>query len=229
MTADNFGGTITVSFQNVWAKFINVIPEIVIAILVFLVGVLIAIAIGEIVRKLVSYTQIDKFADKIGITKKFEEIDFNFTISGLVGWLVKWFLVIVFLIASSEILGLDQISVFLRQVALYLPNVIVAVIVLAIGIAVSMFVYDIVLRSVAASKFPSASANALALISKWAIIIFSALIALSQLKIAESLIQILFTGIVIALSLAFGLAFGLGGKEKAARILDKIEKDLSRK
>ncbi len=224
-----FADSITTSFQDVWARFVSVIPNVVFAIIVFLVGVMIAILLEDVVRRLVSITKIDSVFEKSGIKEKFDKMGFKFSVANLVAWVVKWFLIVVVLIATVELLHLDQVSIFLRSVALYLPNVIVAVVIIAIGVAVSIFAYDIVFKAITASKLPTSSANVLALIAKWAIIIFAFLIALDQLHVASSLIHILFTGIVAGGALAFGLAFGLGGKEKASKLLDKVERDIINK
>jgi len=221
-----WGEAMQASFQTIWMKFVSIIPQLVAAIIIFLVGVLIAVALGDIVKRLVALTKIDLLLKKTGVKEKLDDIDFKFTISGLIGWIVKWFVIIVALIAVVEVVNLDQVSVFLRQVALYIPNVIIAIIILAIGIAISQFVYDLVQKSINASKLPRTAANSLAIIAKWSIIIFALLIALNQLKVGSSLIQILFTGVIAGLALAFGLAFGLGGKDQASRWLDKLEREI---
>lgn len=221
-----WGEAMQASFQTIWMKFVGVVPQIIAAILIFLVGIVIAVALGDIVKRLISLTKIDLLLEKTGIKQKLDSIDFKFTISGIIGWIVKWFFIIVTLIAVVEVIHLDQVSVFLRQVALYIPNVVVAIIILAIGVALSQFVYDLVQKSVSASKLPTTAANSLAIIAKWAIIIFALLVALNQLKVGSNLIQILFVGIIAGLALAFGLAFGLGGKDQASRWLDRIEKEV---
>lgn len=224
-----FADSITTSFQDVWARFVSVIPNVVFAIIVFLVGTLIAIMLEDVVRRLVNLTKIDSVFKKSGIKEKFEKMGFRFSIANIVAWVVKWFLIIVVLIATVELLHLDQVSIFLRSVALYLPNVIIAVVIVAIGVAISIFIYDVVVRGVKASRLPETSANILAMIAKWAIIIFAFLVALDQLHVASNLIHILFTGIIAGGAIAFGLAFGLGGKEKAAKWLDKLENEVFRR
>jgi len=131
----------------------------------------------------------------------------------------------VFLMASVDILGLDQVTSFLGSILLYIPNVVVAVIILAVVFLVGNFVYNIVKGSTRAAGV--VSATMLATISKWSIIIFGIFAALIQLAIASSLVSTIFIGIITMLSLAGGLAFGLGGRDEAALILKKIRQELT--
>jgi hypothetical protein len=146
-------------------------------------------------------------------------------VAGFFGGLVKWFLILVFLMAATDILGLNQVTDFLNSILLYIPNVVVAVIILAVVFLVGNFVYVVVKGSTKAAGVMSATL--LATISKWSIIIFGLLAALIQLGIATSLVSTIFIGIVAMLSLAGGLDFGLGGKEEAQMILKKLREEIS--
>ena len=119
--------------------------------------------------------------------------------------------------AATNILGLDQVTEFLRTVVFYLPNVIVAAVVLLIGILVAKFLENFVRASVKAAGL--VSANFLAEAAKWSVFIFSLLIALSQLRVAEDIIRIVIIGVVSAGALAAGLAFGLGGVKHADELI----------
>ena len=144
------------------------------------------------------------------------------------GWLVKWFVIIVFLMMSLEIVELTQVTFFLREVVLsYLPQVIVAVLILLLAAVIGEFVRDVVIG--AARTASVHGAKFLGSVAKWAIWIFAFIIALGQLGVGTAFLQTLFAGVVVALSLGFGLAFGLGGQETAAHILDKIRREISNK
>ena len=136
--------------------------------------------------------------------------------------LVKWFFVIVFLMAATNILGLTQVTEFLQMVVSYLPNVIIAAVILLIGILVAKFMEGVVRASVKAAGL--ASANFLGTLTKWAISVFSLLIALNQLQVAGDIIKILITGLIAALALSLGLAFGLGGSKHADEALSQLKK-----
>lgn len=209
------------SFQELLFKFITFIPELLGALIVLFVGLIIAASLGGIAKKLVNRVKIDSLIRKISVTKKLEEAGLKLNLASLTGWIVKWFFIIVVLVTVADILGWQQVNLFLRDVAFYIPNVLAAVAILAIGLLVAQFVYDLVEKSVKVSGMLAGRAVTLANIAKWAIIIFSIMAGLMQLSIADRLIEILFTGLVLMLSLALGLAFGLGGKERAKSWLER--------
>ena len=152
---------------------------------------------------------------------------FTLDSGSFLGGLVKWFVIVLFLVASLEVLGLTQVNIFLQQVVLlYLPQVIVAVLILLVAAVVAEVVQSVVTGAAKAAGM--SSARFLGTVSRWAIWVFAALAALGQLGVATPFVQTLFTGIVVALSLAFGLSFGLGGQDAAARFVDRLRNDISK-
>lgn len=215
-----WGEAITVSLLNLGEKFISFFPTLLGAILVFVAGWIIASVLGKLVEKMLEHAHVDKAMAKMGYSKKN-----GYSISEFLGGLIKWFLVLVFLMAATDILHLSQITIFLNNIVMYLPNVVVAVIILTIVFLVGNFVYNIVKGSTRAAGVMSATL--LATVSKWAIIVFGIFAALIQLGIASSLVNTIFIGLVGMLSLAGGLAFGLGGRDEAARILVKLREEIT--
>lgn len=169
--------------------------------------------------------KIDQAIERFNVSKQLKHFGIDFSVSEFLGELVKWFLVLVFLMAATDILGLVQVTEFLNNIILYLPNVVVATVILTIAFVMGNIAYTIVKGSVRVAGIMSATL--LAAISRWAIIVFGVLAALIQLGIATSLVNTIFIGLVGALSLAIGLAFGLGGRDEAALILKKIREELS--
>ena len=222
-----WGQAIVMSLTNLWASVVSFLPSLVGAILVFLAGWIIATAIGKLATRFMETLQVDRAAAKAGFSGRVKGSNFNFTLSALFGGLIKWFLALVFLMAAVNILHLDEVTTFLDSILLYLPNVVVAVIILAAVFLIGKFVYAVVKGSTRAAGVMSATL--LATISKWAIIIFGFFAALIQLGVASSLISTIFTGIVAMLALAGGLAFGLGGREEAAMILKKLREEITEK
>ncbi|MEA2006834.1 MAG: hypothetical protein U9O20_01600 [Patescibacteria group bacterium] len=220
----NWSDTFVASTQKLWLQAVAFIPELISALIVLVIGLLIAAVFGRIARKIFTYTKIDYLMEKMKIKQELEKIGLKFQFTNLAGSIVKWFFIIAVWIAVFDILNVPQITDFLKTIALYIPNVLVAVIVLAIGLILGNFVSKIVNDGLDAAKIQKDTASLLASISKWAIIIFSLMAALTQLGIASDLIKILFTGFVAAISLASGLAFGLGGKNKATEWLEKINR-----
>jgi hypothetical protein len=205
----NWGDAIAQSLQNVWTQLVNGLPTFIAAVIVLIVGVLIASFLGKLVRKVLDMGRIDDLVNRTGVN---QQLGTSISITGVIGWLVKWFFII------------EQVTSFLNQVLLYIPNVVVAIIILALGVIAGNFIHNVVDSTASASGMSPTAVDSMAAVAKWAIIIFSLMAALVQLGIASNLIQILFTGFVAMVALAGGLAFGLGGREKASRWLDKIDR-----
>ena len=220
-----WGEAITLSLLNLGERFVNFFPTLLGAVLVFVAGWIIAATLGKLIEKSLKTASLDRAMGKVGFDRKMSEVGLHHTVSEFVGGLVKWFLVLVFLMAATDILNLNQVTNFLNSIILYVPNVVVAVVILSIAFLLGNFVYSIVKGSTSAAGVMSATL--LAIISKWAIVVFGFFAALIQLGVAATLVSTIFTGIVAMLALAGGLAFGLGGKEEAAMILKKIREEIS--
>lgn len=221
-------GAVVESLVDLWLRFISFVPSLIAALVVFFVGWAISIAVGRIVEKLLFVLRINTAFDNMkGLKSAVEQAGLTLNIPLLIGAIFKWFLIIVTLLAATDILGLNEVSQFLTSVLLYVPNVAVAAIILMVAVVLGNFVYRTVLASVHASGL--ASGGAIALISKWAILIFGLFAALLQLNVATQLIQTFLTALFAMLALAGGLAFGLGGKDLAAKWLRKVEEDLEGK
>lgn len=223
----NWGGAVSFSLISLWERFIGFVPALVGAILVFFIGLVVAAALGKFAEKIFSTLRFDKAAEKLRLPDYFGKAGVQVKISKFFGELIKWFLVLVFLMAATDILKLDQVSGFLNSVILYIPNIVIATIILSVTFLFANFVYHAVRSSTKIAGVMSASL--LATLIKWSVIIFGILAALIQLGIAVSLVNTIFIGLVAALSLAIGLAFGLGGKEEAAMMLRKIREDITNK
>lgn len=212
--------------QTMWYRLASFFPQLLSAIIVLILGWIFAVIVSGIVKRAIRFTRIDQLLQKTSLPQWFERNGISLKISDIAAWMVKWFFIIVTLIAVSDILNIPQITMFLEQVVLYIPQVLVAVALLTIGFIAGTFVETLVQRAVTISKLPTASAGMLASIAKWSIVIFSFLAALVQLGVAPSLVQIFFTGLVAMFSLAGGLAFGLGGRDKASQILERIDQGI---
>ncbi|HCP08691.1 MAG TPA: hypothetical protein DIT25_02760 [Candidatus Moranbacteria bacterium] len=222
----DWGNAIASSFLEAWQKFISFIPDLVAAILVFLVGWIIASAIAALIRKVIEVLKVDEGLEKIGIFHV-KERDRRYGVAWLLAGLVKWFIILIFLMTAVNILGLTQVTDLLNRIIFYLPNVAAAVIILTVAILLGNFVYQLIHS--ATEKMNDAATHFLAMVAKWAIIIFGVLAALIQLQIAPSLVNALFIGIVAFAVIAGGLAFGLGGRDEAASLLKKVREGMSRK
>jgi len=213
------------SLLNLWENLLGFLPQLIAALVVFIVGLIIAALLRRLVIRVVDVLKLDDLSEKLGLTPALRKYGFKFNIGRLLGWLIKWFVVVAFLIATVDILQWHEVTVFLTEVVLYLPNVVIAVVILLVGLLLANFVQEVVKAAVEAAKL--ASATALAGIAKWSIVVFSFMAALVQLGIAERLVNTLFTGFVAMLALAGGLAFGLGGKDHASKLVSRLKRDIS--
>ena len=215
------------SFNDVWFTIVSFVPAILAAAVIFIIGWVIGMILAKVIEQVIDVLRVDDALKASGVTEAVKDAGFHLNAGKLLGALVKWFVIIVFLVAALEVLGLVRVTIFLQQVVLmYLPQVIVAVLILIIAAVVAEVVRSVVTGSARAAGVKQA--NMAGAIAKWAIWVFAVLAALNQLGVAAAFWQTLFTGIVVALSLAFGLAFGLGGKDAAARFIDKMRDEVSR-
>jgi hypothetical protein len=138
---------------------------------------------------------------------------------------VKWFLIIAFLLAAVDILGLGQVSMFLQRVLVYVPDVVIAVVILVLGVLAARLLQRTAEATTVHSVGVSAS-RAIGSLTRWSVLILAIWAALIQLNIAVVFLQTLLTGLVAMLAIAGGLAFGLGGKDAAKDFIDKVRQDI---
>ena len=217
---------IQVALVNMWASIVSFLPQFIFAIVLLLIGVLLAHVLHEAVVRLVALLRVDDALKKLEVHELIRQSGVEFHAGKFLGWLVRWFVIILTLIVVSDTLHWSQVTVFLSQVLVYLPNVLIAVVILLVGTLLGRFVQDVITGAFTAAKMRTA--GFLGSLAKWAIYVFSFMAALVQLGIAQSLIMTLFTGFVAMIALAGGLAFGLGGRDQAARILNQILDDLKK-
>lgn len=220
--------TVVTALSDLWSKTISFLPNLVAALIVLIVAWLLAIFLGQVVSKVLELIKIDSLANQLGLDSLAKKVERKLSLAVMGGWLVKWFFFLLGLIAAADILGLPEVSVFLYQdVVGYAGHVIVAMAVLLLGILAANFFSGIVNSAVKAGGLHKA--ETLGALTKWAIVAFTVIAALSQLQIATTFLEELFQAVIAMLAIAGGLAFGLGGREHASKILDALEKDLTRR
>lgn len=228
MLIQTWATVLTASFQNLWYGVVAYIPTIIVAVIIFVVGWLIGSALGKVVDQVVKSVKLDSALKNTGLHEVVERAGFTLNIGAFLGFLVKWFVIIGFLVASLDVLGLAQVNAFITSVVLsYLPQVIVAVLFIVVGAILAEAAKNVVAGAARAAEVKTAGFAGT--VAKWAIWIFAILAALDQLQVATAFVQTLFTGVVVAVSLALGLAFGLGGQEAAARYIEKLKGDINHK
>lgn len=213
---------VTSVFAGLFVAVIGAIPRFVAGFVILLVGLVSASILKRAVNGVLGLLMIEKWVEKTKIAKAsdvhlWEE---------LLAQLVRWSVVILFLVPALDTWGVPKVTEVLNQLLVYLPKVFVAAVVGFLGIVIANLTYDFVKHAV--RGIDRSSTNAVAAMARYALLFFTGLVVLNQLGVASELIQILFTGIVAMLALAGGLAFGLGGQDTARDILrsirEKIEK-----
>lgn len=222
-----WGEVFTGSLQSLWVGFMSFVPSLLGAVILFVIGWIVGSIICKAVVQLFATLKIDKLFESAGANEAFQKAGLRLDVGGFIGGLFKWFIIVAFMMASLEIMGLTQVNDFLREtVVYYLPKVAIAALVLIIATVIAQTMKKIVSASARAANVTSA--NMLGSIANYAIWIFAFIVAFSELGIASAFMQILFTGLIAALALAFGLAFGIGGRDAAARAIENVSKDISK-
>ena len=214
---------ITAVVKGAWSAFATKItvflPELIGAIIIFIVGLIIAKLINMGVVKLLRLVRFDTAAEKTGVKEFLDKGNIIKTPSEIVGALSYWFVMILVIIASFDALGLPIVSDILNDIFLYIPNVVAAIVVLMLGIMFANLISAII--RTAASNAGLANADGIGKVALYSIVFFSVSIALIQLGIGKEIVSSAFVIAFGAAALAIAIAFGLGGKDVAADYLKK--------
>ena len=222
----SWADVLSASLKSIWLGFAGFVPTLVAALVIVLIGFVVASMLCKLVENVVKFAKVDAALQAAGFDKVVEKAGFKLDSGHFLGKLVEWFLDVVFLVAALDVLGLKQVTAFLSDVVLgYLPQVIGAVFIILAAALVAEAMQKVVVGAAKATGMKSV--NFAGNVTKWAIWIFALLAAVMQLGIAVAFINTLFTGIVIAVSLALGLAFGLGGQDAAAKYIEKVKGEMS--
>lgn len=209
---------------DLWQNFILFIPTLLGGLIVFLVGLIIGNGIAQLIEKLIELLKIDPVLEKIGFKNFTDKAGIRLDSGYFLGQITKWLILLSFLVAACNIWQLYAVGDFIKSIVDYLPNVLVAAVILLAAIVIGEYFAKFTRASV--SGVGLKYQNFIAAISRWAFLIFGIIAALSQLKVASYIVNTLFTGIVAMLAIAGGLAFGLGGKEFAQDLLGRIKKEI---
>jgi hypothetical protein len=224
----NWGEVFTQSLQGIWMGVANFLPNLIIAIIIFAIGWILANLIEKIVESIFRSLRVDSALKSAGFDDVMKRTGHPLNSGLFVGSLIKWFVIVVFLVAAFDTINLDQVNVFLQTVVLaYLPQVIVAVLILMVAVVVADAMQKIVAASARAAHVKSA--HLLGVVTRWSIWIFAVIAALYQLEIAPGLINTIVMGVIAGGALAFGLAFGLGGRDYAAGVIERTAAKLTPK
>lgn len=192
------------------------VPRLIAGGLILFIGLIIASLLKDLLRLVFKYFRLEKWLEAAGLAKSADVTVWP----NLLGELVRWTTIFIFLMSAIDVWGIPKVADVLQQLLMFIPNVFVVVIIGWVGLIVARFAHDIVRHGV--RGLGREEGLVLGNAARYTIVFFTVLIILTQLGVAAELVKILFTGIVGMLALAFGLSFGLGGRDHASRILDRL-------
>lgn len=206
------------ALQSSWEGMLLFLPKLLGAVVVFIIGWFIAIWVGKIIAAILEKIKFNELFSRTGWRAAFEKAEITITPSDFIGAIIKWIFVVVSLMVASDILEWIAFSSLLNRILTWVPSLIIAIAILIVAIVLADILEKMVKAS--AQKMGVGFVNHLGSAIRAAIYIFAILAALMQVGVAPAIISTLVTGFVATLAIAFGLSFGLGGKDMAAKLLE---------
>ena len=217
-TQPSFTDTLVGSFRDAFTMILGAIPRILGFIVIVAIGWFVSSLLARGITGLLRVIRFDELMQRSGLADFMNKMGTGIDPVGIVAGVVKWIVRIVVLLVAFDALGLPAVSDVMRQLLLWLPNLVVAIFVLFIGGIAARALGNIVRGATAEGGF--ANPETLANVTRTTVWAFAVVVAINQLGIATNLINTMFTGFVGALAIALGLAFGLGGRDLASRTLE---------
>ncbi len=214
---ENWGDAMMSSVSQAMAVFLAAIPKLIGFVIILVVGWFLAGLIAKGVAALLRTVRFNELAQKSGFSDFVQNTGAQTDSAGFIALITKWFVRLLALVVAFDALGLPAVSDVLRQMLLWLPNLVVALVVLVLG-GLAANAFSGLVRG-AAARSGLGNPDTLSTISKVAVWAFAIVVAVNQIGIAETLVNTLFMAIVGSVALAVGLAFGLGGRDTAAQVL----------
>lgn len=213
----NWTDSMLASLTTAFAMFFSAIPRIIGCLAILVIGWIIASLVARAVAALLHAAHFDQFSERAGLTGLLQRGGANHRMSNVMALIVKWFVRLIALVVAFDALGLPAVSDVLRQLLMWLPNAVVALVALVIGGIAATALSDV--ARAAAVKAELQNPALLAAVARYAVWAFAIVVAINQVGIAATLVNTFFIGVVGAVALALGLAFGLGGRDSAAEAL----------
>ena len=211
------------SLNQFWLQLVNFVPKLLAVIVILFFGWIIAKLARKAVKRGLEFAHFDKFAQKSGLEAFMSHGNISVTLSGIISQVVYWLVITLFIITGANSLGMSEVAGLLQQLAGYLPHIIVAILVVIFGTLLARFVNRLVFAWLYSIKFTHALAVSTS--TEYGIQILAVFVALEQLGIGMQLIYSLFTIVFGAFFLALAIAFGLGGKDWAAKVIEDFDKN----
>lgn len=208
---NSWNDAVLTSTTNLLNGIAAAVPSIIGAIVVILLGWIFAAMAKSFFKRVLDIMNFDRIASRVGVDTFLKEAGFPTSPKEAATELLRWFIIVSFVLAGLSILGIPAVNEVLTNIVDYIPKVIAAVFILAGGLLLANFLSDVLRGSLRTLELPVA--DTLASVAKWMLIVFTVLAVIRQLEIVPDLVNIIFMGIVGAVALGFGLMIGLGGKD----------------
>ena len=209
---------ITQPLQDFYLKFREFLPNLFSALLIFIIGLILAWAVKALIIRVFKLLKLDKLFSRLGITESLQRIAVKDTPTKFIGRVFYWLIVIIFFIIALNALRLPAVDQLLERFLLYLPNIFIAAFLLVIGVLIGNFLGRAAL--IASVNAGIKQAGLLSRAVKLTVVLFAFVMAMEQLGIGRQTVLAAFTIVFGGLVLALALAFGLGGKDIARSFLE---------
>lgn len=210
------GDAIWVSFTEALARLVGLLPALLGAALVLVVGWLVSGFLARLIERALRAVGMERAVERSGIGDFIRRSGTRMTTSGVIASLIKWFIRLIFIQAAANVLGMPQVTTIINSIVLFIPSVVVALAIIVVGSLVARFLAGLVRGSV--SELGVGNPSLLASLTQYVVVGFAVIAAVDQLGIAATVVNTLLVGLIGSVALAAGLAFGLGGRDVAAEI-----------
>jgi small-conductance mechanosensitive channel len=208
------------SLTSFWTELASFVPQLIAALVLLLLGWMLAKLARTGVMRLLTLLKFDKATEKSGLEAFMKHADLDLSVGKLLGNLVYWLIILVMIVTVANSLGLSMVAELFNKVVLYIPNVIVAILVLVFGTILARFINRLVFAWLNNMEFEGALT--VSTFSEYAMLVFVFFMAMEQLQIANELLTAAFIISFGAIGLAFAIAFGLGARDWAAKVVEKL-------
>lgn len=222
----NLQDALLIASGNILTIVFSFLPTLIGALLVFLIGLILAKWGRILTIKALETIRLSAIIKKSGLEPFLEKAEIKLKIEEIFGGIVRWLIILIFFIATVNILGLTTLSLVLNNILAYVPKIISAVLILTVGVLLGGLVEGLIKGAL--GQVDLQASRLLAKIASYLVVIFATLTAINELGIAQNLINALFAGVIAILALGFGLAIGLGSKDLVARILNEWYENLKK-
>ncbi len=206
--------------REILEKIIGFVSTGVIALLIIVIGWIVSKSIRSLVCRILKMMKLDKLAERSGVEKFLSKGEIKYTLSDLIALIIYWLMMLIVIMITANVLGLNTLAQLMDKVVLYIPNVLVAIIILVIGALLAVFVQKVV--ETTAKNAGLTYAKGMGVVTHSILIIFAVIIALEQLKIGITILSQFLTIILGSIGLGLALAFGLGCKDLAGQAMQNF-------